>query len=178
MIIADEPTQGVDVGARVEIYRILREVSASPARRSSSIPRMRSNLKGLCDKVIVLSRGRVVETLTGDDVREERIVAAAVKAATHDDHAEGGQGVARVQEAAGGISAQRTMRRRCRLLAVIVLLAAFGYSPEPALPVAFNISNILLLATALGFIALGQTVRAAAGRDRPFGRAAAGFLAW
>jgi ribose transport system ATP-binding protein len=79
LIVADEPTQGVDVGARAEIYRILREVSAggTPVIVNSSDA---VELEGLCDKVLVLSRGRVVETLTGDDVREERIVSAAVKA--------------------------------------------------------------------------------------------------
>ncbi len=42
-----------------------------------------AELEGLCDKVIVMSQGRVVETLTGADVSEERIVAAAVNADTH-----------------------------------------------------------------------------------------------
>ncbi len=64
LIVADEPTQGVDVGARAEIYRILREVSSSgtPVIVNSSDA---AELEGLCDKVIVLSRGRVVATLTG-----------------------------------------------------------------------------------------------------------------
>jgi ribose transport system ATP-binding protein len=55
LIIADEPTQGVDVGARFEIYRILREVSdaGTPVVVDSSDA---VKLQGLCDKVIVLSR--------------------------------------------------------------------------------------------------------------------------
>ena len=82
LIVADEPTQGVDVGARAEIYRILREVSSSgtPVIVNSSDA---TELEGLCDKVIVLSRGRAVTTLTGADVSEARIVAAAVNANTH-----------------------------------------------------------------------------------------------
>src|SRR5580700_10057331 len=69
LIIADEPTQGVDVGARAEIYRILREVSNSgtPVIVNSSDA---AELEGLCDKVVVLSRGRAVNTLTGEDVVE------------------------------------------------------------------------------------------------------------
>src|SRR6201999_2470146 len=79
LIVADEPTQGVDVGARAEIYRILREISNSgtPVVVNSSDP---SELEGLCDKVIVLSRGRVVETLSGANVVEAGIVSAAVSA--------------------------------------------------------------------------------------------------
>ena len=40
-------------------------------------------LEGLCDRVIVMSRGQVVATLEGDEVTEERIVHAAVSATTH-----------------------------------------------------------------------------------------------
>src|SRR6202042_3062266 len=82
LIVADEPTQGVDVGARAEIYRILREVSNSgtPVIVNSSDA---AELEGLCDQVIVMSRGRVAAKLSGDEVLEARIVAAAVKADTH-----------------------------------------------------------------------------------------------
>src|SRR4029079_9620867 len=73
---------GVDVGARSEIYRILREVSSSgmPVVVNSSDA---AELEGLCDKVIVLSRGHTVATLTEADVSEARIVAAAVSATAH-----------------------------------------------------------------------------------------------
>ena len=88
MLIADEPTQGVDVGARAEIYRIIREVAASgiPVIVASSDAH---ELEGLCDRVIVMSRGQSVVELTGDDVTEERIVRAAVSATTQQDYQEG-----------------------------------------------------------------------------------------
>src|SRR6202042_1379524 len=72
LIIADEPTQGVDVGARAEIYRILREVSNSgtPVVIVSSDV---LELEGLCDRVLVFSRGHVVGELSGRDVTEEKI---------------------------------------------------------------------------------------------------------
>ena len=77
LLVADEPTQGVDVGARAEIYSILREASARgvPVIVASSDAK---ELEGLCDQVLVMSRGHVVETLRGDDVTEQRIVSAAV----------------------------------------------------------------------------------------------------
>ena len=79
ILVADEPTQGVDVGARAEIYRILREVSA----RGVPVVVVSSDaleLEGLCDRVIVMSRGQAVATLEGDAVTEERIVHAAISA--------------------------------------------------------------------------------------------------
>ena len=82
ILVADEPTRGVDVGARAEIYRILREVADQgvPVVIASSDT---LELEGLCDRVVVMSRGHAVAAFEGDDVTEERIVHAAVSASTH-----------------------------------------------------------------------------------------------
>ena len=155
IIIADEPTQGVDVGARFEIYRILRNVSDSgtPVVVNSSDA---VELEGLCDKVIVMSRGHVVETLTGDDVTEERIVAAAVRAET-----QGGESVSNAHASRGsGLRhlLQTDNAPAVPLALVTVLLGLYVYSQNENFLSAYNIYNIFLLATALGFIALGQTI--------------------
>src|SRR4029077_12543074 len=58
VVLAEEPTAGVDVGARSEIYRILREV----ADRGTPVVIVSSDmleLEGLCDRVMVFSRGQV-----------------------------------------------------------------------------------------------------------------------
>jgi ribose transport system ATP-binding protein len=157
LIVADEPTQGVDVGARAEIYRILREVSNSgtPVVVNSSDA---AELEGLCDKVIVMSRGRVVETLSGDEVVEPRIVAAAVGAATHHDARE-----AAGADRAGGRGGlkhfvQTDNAPAVPLALITILLGLFVFSQNTNFLSSFNIGNMLLLATCLGFIALGQTV--------------------
>jgi len=155
LIIADEPTQGVDVGARFEIYRILRDVSDSgtPVIVNSSDA---VELQGLCDKVIVLSRGHVVATLTGDAVTEERIVASAVQAETH---AGDGTAVAKASRATGLRQFLQSDNAPALPLALVtVLLGLYVYSQNENFLSVYNIYNILLLATALGFIALGQTV--------------------
>lgn len=156
LIIADEPTQGVDVGARSEIYRILRDVSHSgtPVIVNSSDA---AELEGLCDKVIVLSRGRVVATLEGADVTEPRIVAAAVHAGAH--ASETGL-AARAQTAMGNFRhiLQSDNAPALPLTLVTILLGLYVFSENSNFLSIFNIYNILLLATALGFIALGQTV--------------------
>ena len=158
LIVADEPTQGVDVGARAEIYRILREISNSgtPVIVNSSDA---AELEGLCDKVIVLSRGRLVETLTGADVTEARIVAAAVNAQTHVDAA-GGALQTRATAARSGWKhfVQLDNAPTVPLAIVTVVLALYGFSQNANFLSSFNIYNILMLATTLGFIALGQTI--------------------
>lgn len=155
LIVADEPTQGVDVGARAEIYRILREASnaGTPVIVNSSDA---AELEGLCDQVIVLSRGQIVATLRGDDVNEARIVAAAVGAATHI----GDTGAADRRNAMSGWRhlLQSDNAPAVPLTIVTVLLGLYIFSQNANFLSAFNVANILQAATALGFVALGQTV--------------------
>jgi len=153
-ILADEPTQGVDVGARFEIYRILREVSLSgtPVIVNSSDA---AELEGLCDKVLVFSRGRVVRSLLGDEITEANIVAAAVEADNQVDDLK---------------NKQKSFSKKLRTLVqadnatilplalCVLTLALYVNGQNENYLSAFNLSNILILATALGFIALGQTV--------------------
>jgi ribose transport system ATP-binding protein len=155
LLVADEPTQGVDVGARAEIYGILREASERgvPVVIASSDSK---ELEGLCDEVLVMSRGHVVATLRGDEVTEERIVSAAVSSRT--------EAVGSKQQHAE--AAATGWRRFIRgdyapstlVAAVIVLLGAFLLTRNDRYLSDFNISTLLLAATALGFIALGQNV--------------------
>ncbi|MCW6509255.1 ATP-binding cassette domain-containing protein [Lichenifustis flavocetrariae] len=155
LIVADEPTQGVDVGARAEIYRILRETSnaGTPVIVNSSDA---AELEGLCDKVIVLSRGHVVATLSGKDVNEARIVSAAVGAATHI----GDTGAADRRNTLSGWRhfLQSDNAPTFPLTIVTALLGLYIFSQNSNFLSSYNVANILLAATALGFIALGQTV--------------------
>jgi ribose transport system ATP-binding protein len=77
VILAEEPTQGVDVGARFDIYEALRAKSEEgiAAVVKSSDP---LELSGLCDRVIVMSRGRIVEEIPRHELGERRIVEAIV----------------------------------------------------------------------------------------------------
>ncbi|MBX9717433.1 MAG: ATP-binding cassette domain-containing protein, partial [Microbacteriaceae bacterium] len=162
LVLADEPTQGVDVGARAEIYQILRDVSASgiPVVIASSDAK---ELEGLCDTVIVMSRGHVVDTLRGDDLTEERMIHAAVSSTTQ---------TVSVDEIAEAESDERTAARAAKLrrflqgdyaptvllVAVMLGLGAFIFAQNDRYLGDFNISSMLLLVSALGFIAMGQTI--------------------
>ena len=78
VILAYEPTQGVDVGSRFDIYHALRtrtnEGSAMLVKSSDPI-----ELAGLCDRVLVMSRGQIIEEIPGDELDERRIVEAVVR---------------------------------------------------------------------------------------------------
>jgi ribose transport system ATP-binding protein len=77
VILAEEPTQGVDVGARFDIYDALRAKAREGVAMivKSSDP---LELAGLCDRVVVMSRGRIVGELRGDELGERQIVEAIV----------------------------------------------------------------------------------------------------
>jgi ABC-type sugar transport system ATPase subunit len=77
LILADEPTQGVDVGSRFDIYEALRAKADEGVALiiKSSDP---LELAGLCDRVVVMSRGRIVDEIPGDELGERRIVEAIV----------------------------------------------------------------------------------------------------
>ena len=113
-------------------------------------------LEGLCDKVVVLSRGQVVEVLTGDDVTEERIVSAAVQAETHGDSS------LSVTDQTSGRKWRNMLQSdnaaAVPLAIVTILLGLYVYAQNENFLSIFNIYNILMLATALGFIAMGQTI--------------------
>jgi ribose transport system ATP-binding protein len=80
LILADEPTQGVDVGARFDIYEALRAKADDGVALivKSSDP---LELAGLCDRVVVMSRGKIVDEIRGEELGERRIVEAIVGAA-------------------------------------------------------------------------------------------------
>jgi ribose transport system ATP-binding protein len=78
VILAYEPTQGVDVGSRFDIYQALRARSDAGAAIlvKSGDP---IELSGLCDRVLVMSRGQVIEEIPGEELDELRIVEAIVR---------------------------------------------------------------------------------------------------
>jgi ribose transport system ATP-binding protein len=78
VILAEEPTQGVDVKSRFDIYEALRTKAAEGAAMivKSSDP---LELAGLCDRVLIISRGQVIDEIAGSDLSEASIVEAIVR---------------------------------------------------------------------------------------------------
>jgi ABC-type sugar transport system ATPase subunit len=73
VLLIDEPTRGIDVGARAEIYRLLRDLSAAGTAIvlvSSDLP----ELIGLADRVLVVRNGRIVTEVAAADADEERLL--------------------------------------------------------------------------------------------------------
>jgi ribose transport system ATP-binding protein len=160
MILADEPTQGVDVGARSELYEILRQASADgiPVVVASSDAK---ELEGLCDTVYVLSRGQVVKTLRDGENREEAMIEAAVTSTTKVIRVEREQREQKMANERFSDKARRFLRGDyappVMLAIVMVALSALIMTKTDSYFSDFNMNSILLLVSALGFVAIGQT---------------------
>ncbi len=86
-LILDEPTRGVDVGAKIEIYKIIRQL----ADRGLAILVISSELPeivGLCDRVVVIAEGRKTGELEGTEISEEKVLALALASQTISEPAE------------------------------------------------------------------------------------------
>jgi ribose transport system ATP-binding protein len=73
VLLLDEPTRGVDVGARAELYRVIRRLADSGVAVllvSSEVP----EVLGLADRVLVLREGRVVHTAPAPELDEHRVL--------------------------------------------------------------------------------------------------------
>jgi L-arabinose transport system ATP-binding protein len=77
VLILDEPTRGVDVGAKADIYAIIDKLAAEGSAIlviSSELP----EVLGLADRIIVMQGGRVTGELSREDASEEKVLALAI----------------------------------------------------------------------------------------------------
>jgi ribose transport system ATP-binding protein len=77
VLLLYDPTRGIDVGTKTEIYHLIRrytEAGGAALLYSTEIP----ELVNLCDRVMVIYRGRIVDTLAADSLSESAIMSAAV----------------------------------------------------------------------------------------------------
>ena len=77
VLIFDEPTRGIDVGAKVEVYQLMTTLvqqGAAIVMVSSELP----EVLGMSDRVLVMRGGSIVAALAGDEINQERILAAAM----------------------------------------------------------------------------------------------------
>lgn len=73
VLILDEPTRGVDVGARADVYALLRDL-AGEGKAILVISSDPEELIGTCDRTLVMSAGRLVGDVPGSDTSVERLI--------------------------------------------------------------------------------------------------------
>jgi ribose transport system ATP-binding protein len=177
VLLAEEPTQGVDIKSRFEIYEVLR----SRSREGMSVL-VRSadaiELAGICDRVVIVSRGQVVREVSGADLTEDRIVEAIIRTQsvtprrpapvattpapsnTPPEHVDAGASVATpIQRRANPPAAPAVDRPWVPVAALAVLsvvVATYTWQRSDAFLTAFNMKSLLLLTVPLAFASMGQ----------------------
>ena len=77
ILFVDEPTKGIDVGAKAEIYKLMNELAQSGmsiVMVSSDMP----ELVSMSDRCVVLSNGRMTGEFTGSEITQENVMRAAI----------------------------------------------------------------------------------------------------
>ena len=77
LLILDEPTRGIDVGARFEIYRLIHQLAGNGTGIFVISSEM-EELIGLCDRILVMRKGKLVDDLPRVEFDRERILEAAL----------------------------------------------------------------------------------------------------
>lgn len=76
VLLLDEPTRGIDVGAKYEIYKLISELADS-GKGIIMVSSEMAELIGICDRILVMSGGRVAGELKRDEFTQERIMSLA-----------------------------------------------------------------------------------------------------
>lgn len=78
VLIMDEPTRGIDVGAKYEIYTIIGEL-AKQGKTVIVVSSEMPELIGICDRIMVMCEGRVTGVVEGKDMNQEKIMELSTK---------------------------------------------------------------------------------------------------
>ncbi|WP_432992043.1 ATP-binding cassette domain-containing protein [Dactylosporangium sp. CA-233914] len=156
VLLCDEPTQGIDVGVRSDIYHRLR-ATADDGVPVVVLSSDNVELAGLCDRVLVFSRGSVVAELVGDEITDEAITAASLTGSA-------------ANQADRGTSSADAPRQRWRsflageqsptlfLAAAVLALGVVGAAQNDRFLSSFNITSVLELLAPVLFLATGQLI--------------------
>ncbi len=163
VLFVEEPTQGVDVRSRMDIYRFLRS-AADDGLAVVLYSSDASELAGLTDRIIVLSRGRIVAELRSAEATEERIVGAFVGAthvvATGDrpaaDTAPGTTPPTEVRRPPARLRSVNDFPRMTILVVGLLLIGAYARLENDTFLTLPSLSNIALLATPLAIAGVAQ----------------------
>jgi ribose transport system ATP-binding protein len=148
VLLVDEPTQGVDVGARAEIYKILRQI-AEAGIGILVVSSDATEIAGLCDRVMVFSRGAIVEQLSGGEVTENQITSTVLKATSIRDRLHGGAKTF-VAWASGDAAPIATVLFAILAMGVVAsFVSPFYLSPR-------SLSGMMTLVSTLALVAYGQ----------------------
>lgn len=161
ILICDEPTRGVDVGAKMEIYSHLRELAdqgLSIILVSSELP----EIIGMSDRILVMRAGKVACELDAAGATEEKILAAGLsESAATDSEAPPVQGDFENQETLLtklNVLRNRIVQTDLVVFLTLLCLVVVGIFTSESFLNKYNLTSIVRHAAALGIVSMGQAV--------------------
>ena len=161
ILICDEPTRGVDVGAKMEIYSHLRDL----ADRGLSIILVSSELPeiiGMSDRILVMRDGKIASEFEAEEATEEKILAAGL---SESDAAESGLSTradrAEIHESflkKLNVLRSRVVQNDLVVFLTLLCLVGVGMFTSESFLNKYNLTSIMRHAAALGIVSMGQAV--------------------
>lgn len=164
VLILDEPTRGIDVGAKAEVHHVVGEM----ARQGKAILMISSDLPevlAVSDRIVVMKEGRVTARLNRADATQQRVMTAATRgdnSANHEQqHAAGGQALsywhgAEERRAKNDGEKWWLRFREAGIAVVILLVLAAAIIADRSFLSYENFRNILLYIPLIMVVAMGQ----------------------
>jgi ABC-type sugar transport system ATPase subunit/ribose/xylose/arabinose/galactoside ABC-type transport system permease subunit len=157
VILFDEPTRGIDVGAKAEIYALMREL----ANQGKAILMISSELPevlGMSDRVLVMRDGHLVGELPAGEATEEKVMTLATGSVERRV-----SGVERKRTEPALRAPRFTLNASVAVYAVLALVILIGLIAAPPFRNPGNLFTVLRQAMALGIVSIGQTIIVLAG---------------
>jgi ribose transport system ATP-binding protein len=161
--IFDEPTQGVDVATKLELYRVIREL----AEQGAAVILLSADLLeliGLSDRILVIAHGSIVDRMAAVDATEERIIGSAVSRRRKDN-------LSRAKPVNTSAPSHRPGKRLGRgqilwrryagtvlLLSLLLLVSCYTATQSRYFLTERNMGNLAIEVVPLALVAIGQMV--------------------
>jgi ribose transport system ATP-binding protein len=159
--IFDEPTQGVDVATKLELYRVIREL----AEQGAAVILLSADLLeliGLSDRILVIAHGSIVDRVAAVDATEERIIGSAVSRGRKDN-------LSRAKPVNTSAPSHRPGKRLGRgqilwrryagtvlLLSFLLLVSCYTATQSRYFLTERNMGNLAIEVVPLALVAIGQ----------------------
>jgi ABC-type sugar transport system ATPase subunit/ribose/xylose/arabinose/galactoside ABC-type transport system permease subunit len=155
VLILDEPTRGIDIGAKADVHHLMAEL----ARSGKAILMISSDLPevlAMSDRVLVMREGRISAEFPRDVATQERVMAAATGETSADAESSGGNAPIQPRATITGRGGRWLQFREIGIAAVVLLTLIICGAIQPRLLGAQNLRNILLYIPLIVVVAMGQ----------------------
>jgi ribose transport system ATP-binding protein len=162
LYIFEEPTQGIDTGAKLELYEVIRKL----AEQGAAIVLLSSDLLeliGLADSILVVAHGSIVDRVSAAEATEERIIGSAVATERTMEGLDGGDSNPKIESHAGSLSpipvAKALVRRYTGAILLggaLLVLAAYTAGQSRYFFTERNLGNLVIQIVPLALASIGQ----------------------